>query len=188
MVRSREADAGLPELMQRVAHGDEDAFSCLYDTVAAAVFGVARSVLHDRAQAEEITQEVLVEVWHTAERYRNDRGTVRNWVLTLAHRRAVDRVRSTAARSAREDKAARLARIPAFDEVSEAVETRLEYEQVRRCLAGLTDPQKRCLALAYYEGLTSRQIAEQLSLPLGTVKTRLRDGLIRMRDSMKVPL
>ncbi|MGW6061772.1 ECF RNA polymerase sigma factor SigK [Streptomyces sp. NPDC055189] len=186
-MQTRQPGAGLAELMQRVAHGDEDAFSPLYDSVSAAVFGVVRSVLHDRAQAEEVTQEVFVEVWRTAQRYRDDRGTVVNWVLTVAHRRAVDRVRSAAARDAREHRAARLARTPEFDEVSEAVEARLEYEQVRRCLVRLTDAQRRCLALAYYEGLTSRQIAERLSLPLGTVKTRLRDGLIKLRDSLEAP-
>ncbi|MGW5861620.1 ECF RNA polymerase sigma factor SigK [Streptomyces sp. NPDC055239] len=181
----REPGTSLPELMQRVAHGDEDAFSSLYDTVAVPVFNVVRGVLRDAAQAEEVTQEVLVEVWRTAQRYRNDRGTVMNWILTMAHRRAVDRVRSTVACSARDHRAALLARTPPFDEVSEEVETRLEYEQVRRCLLELTDVQKQCLSLAYYEGMTSRQVAEQLSLPLGTVKTRLRDGLIRLRDSLE---
>ncbi|MFE6160707.1 ECF RNA polymerase sigma factor SigK [Streptomyces sp. NPDC056486] len=181
----REPGTSLPELMQRVALGEEDAFSSLYDTVAVPVFGVARSVLRDSAQSEEVTQEVLVEVWRTAQRYRSDRGTVMNWILTLAHRRAVDRVRSTVACNARDHKTAMLARTPAFDEVSEEVEIRLEHEQVRRSLLGLTEAQRQCLSLAYYEGMTSRQVAEQLSLPLGTVKTRLRDGLIRLRDSLE---
>ncbi|MEW1927507.1 ECF RNA polymerase sigma factor SigK [Streptomyces sp. NPDC088360] len=182
-----ESAANLPELMQRVAHGDEDAFSSLYDIVAAPVLRAAHTVLRDPAQSQEVTQEVLVELWHTAPRYRTDRGTVMNWVLTLAHRRAVDRVRSTAACSAREKRTAQLAHTPAFDAVSEEVETRMEHEQLRRCLLTLTEAQRQCLVLAYYQGMTSRQIAERLSLPLGTVKTRLRDGLIRLRDTLQVP-
>ncbi|WP_055701264.1 MULTISPECIES: sigma-70 family RNA polymerase sigma factor [Streptomyces] len=176
----------LQELVIRVARGDQQAFSGVYDAVAGPVFGVVRGVLRDHAQSEEVTQEVLVEVWRTAPRYRPDRGTAMNWVLTLAHRRAVDRVRSVEAASAREQKAALLARTPEFDEVSEQVETRLEREQVRRCLRALTEVQRQSVTLAYYRGLTYRQVAELLSLPLGTVKTRLRDGLIRLRDCLGV--
>ncbi|QDQ15856.1 sigma-70 family RNA polymerase sigma factor [Streptomyces spectabilis] len=176
----------LQELMARVARGDQEAFSSLYDAVTAPVLGVVRSVLRDHAQSEEVTQEVLVEVWRTAPRYREDRGTAMNWVLTLAHRRAVDRVRSVEAATAREQKAALLTHTPEYDEVSEQVETRLEREQVRRCLRTLTEVQRQSVTLAYYRGLTYRQVAELLSLPLGTVKTRLRDGLIRLRDCLGV--
>ncbi|MEV0440821.1 sigma-70 family RNA polymerase sigma factor [Streptomyces spectabilis] len=176
----------LQELMARVARGDQQAFSSLYDAVTAPVLGVVRGVLRDHAQSEEVTQEVLVEVWRTAPRYREDRGTAMNWVLTLAHRRAVDRVRSVEAATAREQKAALLTHTPEYDEVSEQVETRLEREQVRRCLRALTEVQRQSVTLAYYRGLTYRQVAELLSLPLGTVKTRLRDGLIRLRDCLGV--
>ncbi|MEV5982460.1 sigma-70 family RNA polymerase sigma factor [Streptomyces sp. NPDC052114] len=176
----------LQELVIRVARGDQQAFSGVYDAVAGPVFGVVRAVLRDHAQSEEVTQEVLVEVWRTAPRYRPDRGTAMNWILTLAHRRAVDRVRSVEASAAREQKAALLARTPEFDEVSEQVETRLEREQVRRCLRSLTEVQRQSVTLAYYRGLTYRQVAELLALPLGTVKTRLRDGLIRLRDCLGV--
>lgn len=174
------------ELMERVARGDQQAFSALYDVVAGPVLGVVRSLLRDHAQSEEVTQEVLVEVWRTAARYRQDRGTAMNWVLTLAHRRAVDRVRSVEASVAREQKAALLARTPEFDEVTEQVEARLEREQVRRCLRTLTELQRQAVTLAYYRGLTYREVAELLALPLGTVKTRLRDGLIRLRDCLGV--
>ncbi|WP_030677293.1 sigma-70 family RNA polymerase sigma factor [Streptomyces sp. NRRL B-1347] len=176
----------LQELMGRVARGDQQAFAALYDAVTAPVLGVVRSVLRDHAQSEEVTQEVLVEVWRTAPRYRQDRGTAMNWVLTLAHRRAIDRVRSEEAATARERKAALLTHTPEYDEVSEQVETRLEREQVRRCLRALTEVQRQSVTLAYYRGLTYRQVAELLSLPLGTVKTRLRDGLIRLRDCLGV--
>ncbi|MEU5901612.1 MULTISPECIES: sigma-70 family RNA polymerase sigma factor [Streptomyces] len=176
----------LQELLARVARGDQQAFTGVYDAVAGPVLGVVRGVLRDHAQSEEVTQDVLVEVWRTAPRYRADRGTAMTWVLTLAHRRAVDRVRSVEAAAARDRKAAQLADTPAFDEVSEEVEAHLEREQVRRCLRGLTEVQRQSVTLAYYRGLTYRQVAELLALPLGTVKTRLRDGLIRLRDCLGV--
>ncbi|MFD8222920.1 ECF RNA polymerase sigma factor SigK [Streptomyces massasporeus] len=176
----------LEALVESVARGDTDAFGHLYDAVAASVLGVARAVLRDVAQSEEVAQEVLVEVWRTAPRYRPERGTALNWILTLAHRRAIDRVRSVEAAAARDYKAALLDQLPEYDEVSEQVENRLEREQVRRCLRTLTELQRQSVTLAYYRGLTYREVAAQLSLPLGTVKTRLRDGLIRLRDCLGV--
>ncbi|MFF0305228.1 sigma-70 family RNA polymerase sigma factor [Streptomyces sp. NPDC004562] len=176
----------LQQLVHEVALGDQDAFATVYDAVAGSVLGVARAVLRDQAQSEEVAQEVLVEVWRTAPRYRPERGTAINWILTLAHRRAVDRVRSVEAAAARDTKAALLAHQPAYDEVTEQVENRLEQEQLRRCLRTLTELQRQSVTLAYYRGLTYREVAEVLSLPLGTVKTRLRDGLIRLRDCLGV--
>ncbi|WP_446047825.1 sigma-70 family RNA polymerase sigma factor [Streptomyces olivaceus] len=184
--RNPSSQPDLQQLMREVALGDQDSFAAVYDAVAGSVLGVARGVLRDQAQSEEVAQEVLVEVWRTAPRYRADRGTVVNWILTLAHRRAVDRVRSVEAAAARDHKAALLDRTPEYDEVTEQVETRLEREQVRRCLRTLTDIQRQSVTLAYYRGLTYRQVAESLALPLGTVKTRLRDGLIRLRDCLGV--
>jgi RNA polymerase sigma-70 factor (ECF subfamily) len=176
----------LRELVRRVALGDEEAFAAVYDTVASGVLGVVRAVVRDRAQSEEVAQEVLVEVWRTAPRYRPDRGTAMNWILTLAHRRAVDRVRSVEAAAARDHKASLLERVPEYDQVVEHVEARLEREQVRRCLRTLTEIQHQAVTLAYYRGLTYREVSEALALPLGTVKTRLRDGLIRLRDCLGV--
>lgn len=174
------------DLLLLVAKGDQDAFTTLYDHIAAPVLGIVRSVLRDRAQSEEVAQEVLVEVWRTAARFSPDRGSALSWVLTIAHRRAVDRVRSAQAATDREHKAALLARTPAYDEVSEAVDVRLEREHVRRCLQALTQTQRESVVLAYYRGLTYREVAELLAVPLGTVKTRMRDGLIRMRDCLGV--
>jgi len=176
----------LQELLVRVARGDQDAFAKVYDAVSGPVLGLVRSVLRDPAQSEEVAQEVLVEVWRTAPRFQASRGSAMNWVLTLAHHRAVDRVRSAEASAAREHKAALLDRTPAFDEVSEQVETRLEREQVRRCLRTLSELQRQSVTLAYYRGLTYREVAELLTVPLGTIKTRLRDGLIRLRDCLGV--
>ncbi|WP_121708891.1 sigma-70 family RNA polymerase sigma factor [Streptomyces sp. E5N91] len=184
--RNPSSQPDLQQLIREVALGDQDSFAAVYDAVAGSVLGVVRAVLRDQAQSEEVAQEVLVEVWRTAPRYRPERGTVINWVLTLAHRRAVDRVRSVEAAAARDHRAALLDRTPEYDEVTEQVETRLEREQVRRCLRTLTDIQRQSVSLAYYRGLTYRQVAEALALPLGTVKTRLRDGLVRLRDCLGV--
>lgn len=184
--RNPSVEPNLEELVGCVALGDDKAFTSVYDAVAGSVLGVVRAVLRDQAQSEEVAQEVLVEVWRTAPRYRRDRGTAINWILTLAHRRAVDRVRSVEAAAVRDHKAALLERTPEYDEVTEQVEARLEREQVRRCLRTLTEIQHQAVTLAYYRGLTYRQVAEALSLPLGTVKTRLRDGLIRLRDCLGV--
>ncbi|MGN9815180.1 sigma-70 family RNA polymerase sigma factor [Streptomyces sp. SD11] len=184
--RHHSAEPDLQELLGRVALGDERAFASVYDAVVSPVLGVVRAVLRDRAQSEEVAQEVLVEVWRTAPRFRADRGTAINWILTMAHQRAVDRVRSVEASVARDHKAAQLERTPEYDEVTEQVEARLEREQVRRCLRTLTDIQRQAVDLAYYRGLTYREVAEALALPLGTVKTRLRDGLIRLRDCLGV--
>lgn len=172
----------LDSLLARVARGDERAFDAVYDLVADRVFGLAQQVLRDPAQAEEIAQEALVDVWRTASRFDSARGTALSWVLTITHRRAVDRVRSEQAAGDREVRAYRPDR--PHDEVSEAVTDHLLAERVRRCLASLTELQRDSVRLAYYRGYTYREVAELLKTPLGTVKTRLRDGLIRMRDCL----
>ncbi|MEU7283272.1 sigma-70 family RNA polymerase sigma factor [Streptomyces sp. NPDC045431] len=187
--RARAGGAHGPDLsgtVARVADGDQEAFATLYDAVAGPVYGLVLKVLRDPAQSEEVAQEVMVEVWRTATRYRRDQGSVMTWVMTMAHRRAVDRVRSEQAATDRELRTARRESTPAYDQVSEEVTVRLESEQVRRCLRSLTDLQRQAVTLAYYQGYTYREVAASLSVPLGTVKTRLRDGLIRLRDCMGV--
>ncbi|MFG3254203.1 sigma-70 family RNA polymerase sigma factor [Streptomyces sp. NPDC048172] len=179
-------EAALEELVKRVATGDQDAFARVYDQVAGPVFGIVRSVLRDPSQSEEVTQEVLVEVWRTAAHFDAGKGSAMTWVMTLARRRAIDRVRSAQAASDRERRAARLDRTPDYDDVVEQIEARLEREQVRRCLRMLTEIQLQAVTLAYYRGLTYREVAELLAQPLGTIKTRLRDGLIRLRDCLGV--
>jgi RNA polymerase sigma-70 factor (ECF subfamily) len=174
------------QLMQRVARGDTAAFEAFYDQLANVVFGVIARVLRDPAQSEEVAQEVFVEAWRTATRFDPDKGSVSTWILTMAHRRAIDRVRSAQAAHDREEKVALRDHVPAFDEVAEQVESRLEQQQVRRCLGDLTDLQRESVTLAYYGGYTYREVGELLDVPLGTVKTRLRDGLIRLRDCMGV--
>jgi RNA polymerase sigma-70 factor (ECF subfamily) len=174
----------LAVLLGQVARGDNAAFGALYDQVAGQVFGLVRSVLRDPAQAEEVCQEVLLDVWRNAARFDASRGTAMAWLMTLAHRRAVDRVRSQQAATAREQRVARPE--VSYDSVAETVEARLDAERVRRCLGSLTDLQHESITLAYYQGRTYREVAALLSVPVGTVKTRMRDGLIRLRDCLGV--
>jgi RNA polymerase sigma-70 factor (ECF subfamily) len=174
----------LTELLVMLARGDESMFGLLYDHIAGPVFGLVRRVLRDPAQAEEVTQEVLVEVWRTAPRFDPDRGNARTWIMTMAHRRAVDRVRSEQASRDRESKTVDVERTA--PPVDEAVAIQLEHQQVRAALGHLTDIQREAIALAYYGGHTYREVAELLDIPLATTKTRIRDGLIRLRDSLGV--
>ncbi|MFD8208852.1 sigma-70 family RNA polymerase sigma factor [Streptomyces sp. NPDC059695] len=176
----------LADVMGKVAQGDQSAFSTLYDALAPTVFGIVLRILRDRAQSEEVTQEVMIDLWRQAARYQPAAGSVTAWASTIAHRRAVDRVRSAQAATDREHAQAAREHTTAFDEVAEQVETRLESEQVRRCLRGLTELQRQSVTLAYYGGLTYREVAETLHTPLPTIKTRMRDGLIRLRDCMGV--
>ncbi|MFD5335876.1 ECF RNA polymerase sigma factor SigK [Streptomyces hawaiiensis] len=178
-------DPRLDQLLVRAAGGDEQAFAGLYDALAHTVMGLACRVVRDEAQAEEVTQDVMVEVWRTADRFRPARGAARNWVLTLAHRRAVDRVRSVAAGRARELRAAVREQERAFDIVAEEVEVREEQRVVFRCLAQLARELRLPLVLAYYEGLTYAEVAEALSTPAGTIKSRMRQGLQRLHDCME---
>lgn len=179
--------ATLEDLLAAVAKGDQDAFAAVYDRVGGQVYGLVRRVLRDPAQSEEVTQEVLLEVWRSASRFERERGTANGWIMTMAHRRAVDRVRSEQASRNRNERIATLeAAEEGFDVVAEDVEIRLEQQQVRQALGGLTDLQREAIELAYYGGYTYREVAELLDAPLGTVKTRLRDGLIRLRDTIGV--
>ncbi len=170
------------DLLVAAGQGDEVAFSELYDRVAPQVVGIARRVLRDRALAEEAAQEVLVEVWRKAARFDPERGSASGWIATLAHRRAVDRVRSEQAARDRDDRASRRDHQPSHDVVADEVTTRLEHWQVRQALVQLTDRQREAIELAYYAGHTYRDVASVLGIPEGTAKSRLRDGLMRLRE------
>ena len=174
----------LDDLLLRVARGDQGAFEAVYDRLAGPAYGVIRKVVRDPAQSEEVTQEVLLVVWLPAARFDPARGRAATWAITIAHRRAIDRVRSAAAAAERERITADF-RVPA-DEVAETVEASLERERVRRCLGGLTEAQRESITLAYYGGYSYREVAALLGTALGTIKTRIRDGLIRMRDCLGV--
>lgn len=174
------------ELLLACARGDETSFATLYDRISGLTYGVIKKVLRDPAQSEEVAQEVMAEVWRTATRFDPERGSAQTWILTMAHRRAIDRVRSVQASRDRTERIGRQEHVRPFDEVAERVETRFEHKQVRAALEELTDLQREAVELAYYGGYTYREVAELLDKPLGTVKTRLRDGLIRLRDAMGV--
>jgi RNA polymerase sigma-70 factor (ECF subfamily) len=172
--------------MARIATGDEPAFAELYDQLAHAVYGVVLRVVRDPAQSEEVSQEVFVELWRHAARYDAARGDVRSWAVTIARRRAVDRVRSEQSLRDRQLRhAAAAAGLP--DDPPDVVLDSLDRVRARQALAELSDAQRQALELAFFGGLTHVEIADQLGVALGTVKTRIRDGLIRLRGLMGVP-
>ncbi|GAB4085076.1 sigma-70 family RNA polymerase sigma factor [Myceligenerans cantabricum] len=174
-------------MLAACAGGDPASFTPVYDALGPVAYGTSLSVLRDPDHAAEVTQEVMVEVWQTAARFDATRGSARTWVATLARRRAVDRVRSEQARRERDQRDTDLrAGEPARDVVAEDVERRLEGSAVRRCLEGLTPTQREAVVVAYYGGLTYREVAEKLEAALPTVKSRIRDGLNRLRDCLGV--
>ena len=174
--------AGLEALLGGVARGDQAAFEAVCACAAATVFGVVRSVVRDPFQAQEVAQEVLLEVWRCASRFQPGKGSAMAWVTTIAHRRAIDRVRSEQRSADRQLRA--FSHAVAYDEVAETAQANLDRERVRRCLRSLSSLQRESVTLAYYGGYTMREIAALLAVPEGTVKTRMRDGLIRLRDCL----
>ncbi|WP_166789926.1 MULTISPECIES: sigma-70 family RNA polymerase sigma factor [Cryobacterium] len=180
------APATKEELLGRVARGDQSAFGELYDQIAPRVLGLVKRLLVDHAQSEEVTQEIFLEIWQSASRYEPTRGGASTWILTMAHRRAVDRIRSSQAGRDRDTKIGIRDLAVAYDHVAETVEVRLEHERVERAMTRLTQLQRQAVSLAYYGGFSHSEVADMLHIPLGTVKTRLRDGLIRLRDELGV--
>jgi len=176
----------LQSALAALARGDEAAFAVVYDRAAPAVLGTVLRILRDPAQSEEVMQEVLLEVWRTAARFDPVAGSATAWITMLAHRRAVDRVRSEQRAAQRDVRAALAAAEIGYDQVAEAVEASLDRERVRRCLDGLTELQRESVTLAYYGGYSYREVARLLGVAEGTVKTRMRDGLIRLRDCLGV--
>jgi RNA polymerase sigma-70 factor (ECF subfamily) len=176
----------LSSLIRLSARGDEQAFTQLYDETSARVFGLVLRVIRDRAQAEEVTQEVFLQVWRTASRYDESKGSALSWLMTLAHRRAVDRVRAAEAASRQDTSYHQNSYQIEHDATAEAAESSMEARRVRSALEELTTVQREALELAYFGGYTHTEVASMLDLPVGTAKTRIRDGLIRLRDAMGV--
>jgi len=178
--------AELDSLLLRVAQGDQRAFSDFYDRTAARALGLIRRLLVDAAQSEEVAQEVFLEAWQSAARFDPNKGRALTWLLTMAHRRAVDRIRASQASHDR-DIAVGIRDLPtAFDVVAETVEVRVEHERVEVAMARLSEAQRQPVTLAYYGGRSQSELAAELGIPLGTAKTRLRDAMIRLRDELGV--
>ena len=188
--RPREdAPTGAPELadlLRLVARGDAEAFARVYDATSSRTYGVIWRVLRSADHAAEVTQEVYTEVWRQAARFEESKGSVTAWITTMAHRRAVDRVRSVTSEVARDEHYARADPGREVDDVWERVAQRYDSERVRKGMESLTPIQREALTLAYFGGFTQSQVAERLKVPLGTVKTRVRDGLISLRSVLGV--
>lgn len=164
--------------------GDTTAFADVYDALASRVFGVALRTLHDPHQAEEVAQEVLLQVWQESPRFDPSRGSARAWAMTLAHRRAVDRVRSASAVRRRDTAHVQEVVEPAHDTTAGAVVASIEAEMVRSALADLSPLQREVIELAYFGGHTHTEVSALLRIPLGTAKSRIRDGLRRLADAL----
>ncbi|MEV0075671.1 sigma-70 family RNA polymerase sigma factor [Nocardia neocaledoniensis] len=176
----------LAALLERCGMSDQQAFAELYDRTSARVFGLILRVLHDPGYAEETTQEVYLQIWRTATSFDPAKGSAVTWLMTLAHRRAVDRVRAEQAHTQREVAYGVRVLGNEFDEVTEEVERRLEQQAVQRGLSTLTETQREAISLAYYGGRTYAEVAQHLGIGLPTVKSRIRDGLTRLKKSLGV--
>ena len=175
--------ATLEDLMVEVARGRKSAFSEVYDQTASLVYGLVLRVVRAPSIAEEVTQEVYLQVWRQATRFDPDKGSAKTWITTLAHRRAVDAVRRS--ESSRQREAASPPDPPGRDAAEAAIESD-ERRRLQAALDELTSLQRESIELAYFGGLTYREVAQRLDAPLGTVKTRMRDGLIRLRSVLGV--
>ena len=170
--------------MDQVKLGDREAFASLYDELSSLVYGVVRRVVRDPSISEEVTQEIFVEIWKTASRFDTSKGNVRTWASTIAHRRAVDRVRSVDA-DRRRDQADANDRPVEREGVDAEVVSNMESTRVRAALNVLSEKQRAAIELAYFDGLSYREVAETLDLPEGTIKSRIRDGMNRLRTELQ---
>ena len=182
------ADVGqrLAGLLGRIAQGDQAAFAEFYRLTSRRVFGMARRVLVDPELSEDATQEVFLQVWQNAANFNPEAGSPLSWLMTISHRRAVDKVRSTQSSTDREARYGASTQDIDHDSVSDEVGNKLEAEAVVRCLETLTDTQQESVRLAYYGGLTYREVAERLNAAVPTIKSRIRDGLIRLKTCLGV--
>lgn len=186
MARLPVVTTDLDALLRQVARGDVDAFAAFYDQTRARVYGLVTRVLRDPGYSEETTQEVYLQVWHNAASYDPGSGTPLAWLMTLAHRRAVDRVRSEEAASQRESRYGAVSIEPPADHVADSVIVLDEQRRVADCLDSLTDAQRECIHLAYYDGLTYSQVSQRLTANLATIKSRMRDAIRGLRNCLGV--
>ena len=184
LVHARGPDrADAESLLPRVARGDSQAFEQLYDVLGASVYGLARRVVRDPNRAEDVTQDVFLEVWRKAPSFDEGRGSAKTWIMTIAHRRAVDAVRRNESQKRYDGQA--LVDEVSHDEPADRLVKDEEHSAVRGCLDTLTELQLESVRLAYFNGYTYAEVATLLGKPLPTVKTRMRDGLIRLRDCLE---
>mgnify|MGYP003428771305 FL=1 len=170
-------------LLARIAAGDQPALAELYDASSAKVFGLAMKILGDRTVAEEVTMDVYTQVWRRASTYDTERGTPGSWLMMLAKTRAIDRFRSSYLERGRQVPLDQAAELPGDAATPEQYSADLERQRlVQEAMASLSAEQRQAIALAYYWGLSQSEIADRLQLPLGTVKTRMRLGMIRLRE------
>jgi RNA polymerase sigma-70 factor (ECF subfamily) len=174
----------LAGLLRAAARGDERAFADLYDATASRIYGLVLRVVRDPAQSEEVTQEAFLEIWRSSARFDPALGSAMSWMMTIAHRKSVDRVRSAEAASRRDETYEATTRERAYDLTAEQAERNLDSQRVRSALESLTETQRGAVQLAYFGGYTHTEVAALLGIPLGTAKTRIRDGLIRLRDTL----
>jgi len=170
-------------LMVAVERGDQRALNTVYDRHADACFGVARRVVVERTLAEEVVQEVFVRLWREPARFDPERGSLRSFLLAQVHGRAVDLVRAESARRAREERDARR-EITAMDDIERRVLDLAQADAVRSALASLSPGEREAIELAYFGGKTYRKVAVMLEQPEGTVKSRIRAGLLRLRAAL----
>jgi RNA polymerase sigma-70 factor (ECF subfamily) len=168
-------------LLRRVARKDERAFRAIYDRYARSVYSLALGLLRDSTRAEEVTQEVFLAIWRGAAGFDADRGRARTWILSLAHHRTVDAIRRQRLRDTEPLDPA----LPAPSDAADDAIRGVESARVRDALARLSPVQREAIGLAYYGGYTQEEIARRVGVPLGTVKTRMRDGLLRLRDMLE---
>ena len=179
-------NSDLDALLRRVANGDRDAFAAVYDLTRTRVYGLVTRVLRDTGYSEETTQEIYLEVWRTASAYDSTRGSALAWLLTMAHRRAIDRVRSEQAGTQRESRYGAANVDTPSDVVADSAIAGDERRRVTECLGALTDTQRECIELAYYGGLTYVEVSRRLAANLSTVKSRMRDALRGLRNCLDV--
>ncbi len=172
-------------MLRAVQRGDQDAVAALYDRYGGAAYGLAFRITNDRALAEDVVQDAFVTMWRQAPRFDPERGQVRSWLLTIVHHRAVDTVRRRTSRNERALPEGAEEFIATRGGPEELTGWALEAEAVREAIRHVPEEQRRTIEMAYFDGLTHVEIAERMGVPLGTVKSRLRIGLEKMRAYLR---
>lgn len=177
-------DSSLEDLMAGIARGDHRAFAALYDRTSSRVFRTVQRCIVDPSQAEEVVQEVYLEVWSRAAHFDPRKGSAATWITVIARRRGIDRVRASQSSRERDLRVGARAVDVDYDDAAESAGIAIEFDRVVRAMGSLSDLQRETVELSFRSGLSNREVASLLHVPVGTVKTRLRDGLIRLRTTL----